>query len=336
MNIKNYKSVIIFLFLIPLSILICAFVYIFETQNKQLESKQIIIFSSNLTHSANSLIHTIQIERGLSSGFVALKDTDSTKKEKLLKQQKITDKFYAQFKHMVQNKQKQIFLNKLIQDKKILLEVDNEMQKIKSLRDGVFSHTVGFDDVIKYYSNINAKLLNVIHNFAIFDTKNNYEAILIYDIETLKENLGLQRAYIYNQLLCQKYNKIKKTKELSTIQNTQRNILLLDSTPKIQELYNNFIDKDSIDEIKSFKEDFFSKKLKQEDAQRWFRLSTNFIDRYEALSINISDIYIKNIEQKYNNAQHLLYLTVSLFVFSTILLFVVFYILNKILLRCKE
>jgi len=283
---KKNKLSILFLFLIPVTITLLIFGYVFDIKSSELKENKTLIFSATITQSAGSLIHTLQIERGLSAGFLASKNINN--QERLIKQQKLTDKFYNNFITLTQNPQEQQSFNKLIQDKKILLEIEQEMDKIKSIRKKILSHQITFDDEIKYYSNINTKLLNIIHNFAIFDTKNNYEGVLIYDIETLKENLGLERAYIYNQLLSTKTQTIKlnKTERLIITQEIVRKNFLLDATPQIKEFYNRFIDEMSLKEIQDFRDDFLSHKLSSLDAKRWFVLSTNFIDRHEALSIN--------------------------------------------------
>ena len=282
-------------FYLLLIIPIIAAGYLFRIYDLKTQQKQTLVFSATITQSASSLIHTIQIERGLSAGYLASKKTDN--KEKLIKQQKITDRFYNDFASLITNTQKQKNFDKLIQDKKIIFEITQEMDKIKTIRNKVLSHQINFKDEINYYSDINEKLLKVIHNFAIFNAKSNYEGILIYDIESLKENLGLERAYIYNQLLStNKQNaKLDKIKKLITTQEVIRKNFFQDATPQIKEFYTNFIDEESLKEIQHFRDDFLSHKLSSSDAKKWFSLSTNFIDRHEALSINILDLYLKNI-----------------------------------------
>jgi len=335
---KKHKLTVLILFSIPTAITLLIFGYILGIKDIELKNNKTLIFSATVTQSAGSLIHTIQIERGLSAGFLASKNTNMQDKRKLIKQQKLTDKFYKEFMLLIQNAQEKKNFNKLIQDKKLLLEINNEMAKIKTIRTKILLHSISFDNEIKYYSNINTKLLDITHNFAIFDTKNNYEGILIYDIETLKENLGLERAYIYNQLLSKKIQstKLNKTKELITTQNIIRKKLLLDSTPQIKELYNNFIDKASLNEIQKFRDDFLSDRLNSYSAKKWFDLSTNFIDRHEALSINISDIYLQNIQQNYTKSQTIIYIIIALFIFYIILILVLVYVLNNILARFED
>jgi hypothetical protein len=330
----NKKHTLSVLFLIPISITLLAFGYIFDIKNTELKENETLIFSAKITHLADSLIHNIQIERGLSAGFLASKDMSSNK-EKLIKQQNSTDKFYNNFIKVLQNTQEQKKFNKLIQDKKILSEIKIQMDKIKSIRERVLSHNISFNNEIKYYSNINTKLLNIIHNFAIFDTKNNYEGILIYDIETLKENLGLERAYIYNQLLSTKTQdtKYEKIKELIITQKVLRKNFLLDATPQIKEFYNRFVDEFSLEEIQNFRDAFLSKKLSSLDAKRWFVLSTNFIDRHEALSMNILDLYRKNIEQNYDKAQNTIYIISLFLILYIILTLIVSYIFRSTLVR---
>ena len=335
---KKHKLTVLILFSIPTAITLLIFGYILGIKDTELKNNKTLIFSATITQSAGSLIHTIQIERGLSAGFLASKNTNIQDKTKLLKQQKLTDKFYKGFMLSIQNNQEKKNFNKLIQDKELLLEVNKEMSRVKMIRTKILSHSISFDNEIKYYSNINTKLLDIMHNFAIFDTKNNYEGVLIYDIETLKENLGLERAYIYNQLLSNKIQneKLNKTKRLITTQDIIRKKLLLDSTPQIKELYNNFVDKASLNEIQKFRDDFLCKKLDSSDAKKWFVLSTNFIDRHEALSINISDIYLKNIQQNYSKSQTVMYIIVALFVFYIILILILVYTLNNILARFED
>ena len=330
---KKYKATVISLFLIPTAITILAFGYIFDIKNQELQSNKMLIFSGSITQSASSLIHTIQIERGLSAGFLASKDAN---KEKLVKQQKITDKFYREF--LLLKKKDEIDFANLIQDQKLFLQIQTEMDKIKTIRKNVLSHSISFNDEIKYYSNINTKLLNLIHNLAVFDTKNSYEGILIYDIETLKENLGLERAYIYNQLLSKKPDemKFKEIIKLIITQDIIRKKLLLDATPQTKEFYQNYIDTNSLKEMRDFRYKFLSQQLNSSDAERWFKLSTDFIDRHEAVSINILDLYLKNIEQNYDKAQNIIYIITIFFALSIILTIILLFTLNNLFNRSKK
>lgn len=56
--------------------------------------------SAKITENLSKLVHNIQIERGLSAGYIVAKD-NTTYKEKLLKQHQATDKAYRQFLYYV-------------------------------------------------------------------------------------------------------------------------------------------------------------------------------------------------------------------------------------------
>jgi methyl-accepting chemotaxis protein len=93
---KSFKLKIFLIFAIPSIALLYFSFYFLNIKYKELNESSAFMLSANITKSISSLIHNIQLERGLSGGFIVAENRFKYK-HKLLQQQKLTDEAYKNF-----------------------------------------------------------------------------------------------------------------------------------------------------------------------------------------------------------------------------------------------
>jgi PAS domain S-box-containing protein len=177
--------------LLPLSILILIVLLLTAssiskqyTNGKILYELQDDIFLA--TH-ISKLVNSLQIERGLSSGYVANSGTKF--KNNLLKQRSNSDKLSNKLKQFIKTIKNQLLHTQL---KTIIVQINN-LQNQRKLIDNL---KISVDKTIDIYSKLNDKLINIVLQITKISkiptiTKNiiSYSSFLY-----LKENSGLERA----------------------------------------------------------------------------------------------------------------------------------------------
>jgi methyl-accepting chemotaxis protein len=176
-NIKNQRFVILIL-----AILVVLFLFVFSLLNKELnrlDSIKELQKEMLLANALSNIIHEIQKERGISSGYLA--GSGTAFQEILYEQRRDTDKIISQLEEKFPNLNLQIFLNKT--------RLTQERQKIDR-------HNVNTKEAILFYSEINKKLFRRVIGIAkVSKVPKLTEAILAYsNFLYTKENAGIERA----------------------------------------------------------------------------------------------------------------------------------------------
>jgi len=214
---KTFKLKIFIKFILP-TIAIGYFSYYFiSIKYKELNDSIAYILTAKSIKSISLYIHNIQIERGLSSGYIEAKDREMYL-DKLKKQQIKTDKAYESFYNSIDNLSKssnKINVILYYKNKERIKSVLEELHKLTSIRERVLGLDIGFDTIISYYTKITTNLIDTINSLSAPFLNFNFNPIDIYRLEKLKDNAGLERAYIFNHLLSDKFDndeilKIKK------------------------------------------------------------------------------------------------------------------------------
>jgi PAS domain S-box-containing protein len=176
-NIKNQRFIILIL-----AILVVLFLFVFSLLNKELnrlDSIKELQKEMLLANALSNIIHEIQKERGISSGYLA--GSGTAFQEILYEQRRDTDKIISQLEEKFPNLNLQIFLNKT--------RLTQERQKIDR-------HNLNTKEAILFYSEINEKLFRRVIGIAkVSKVPKLTEAILAYsNFLYTKENAGVERA----------------------------------------------------------------------------------------------------------------------------------------------
>lgn len=330
---KNFGSQVILIFLIPAVIMLYFAYYFISEKYKALQAGKLYTYASNNVQNFSRFIHNIQLERGMSAGYLVLQGNDEKLKNKLLKQQEKSDVAYKTFVSFVDSKSEmKKELEKLLhfKNKKLEKEVVRLYYDIPSIRREVLSRSISFTKEIEYYSLINKNLLNLMYMLLSHFEKSYGNLMDIYKLEELKEIEGLQRAYIYNYLLSGNKKLLGRIRELLVEERKYTSEFFADASIENSLLYNEMIHHDNHEKVKRFKQELMQKNRNRsnKDAQYWFEISTLRINDLEKLSIAIMQKYNKKVHEIYLEQRDALYWTVFVWViaiFSLLFLLVLLY-----------
>jgi len=319
----SFKVRVFVIFLIPAITMLYLTFYFVNIKYDELQNASSHKFFSEMTKVTSNFIHSIQIERGLSAG------------------QKITDKAYQMFMHYYDLQKKDTNrINQLVLFKNET-KVKNILQKLyylQQIRNAVIDKSIDFTQIMQYYTSINDELMQIIYTLTTSIAKNDADPNGIYRLEELKEYAGLERAYVYNQLLSNKSND-EKWLEIKSLINkekeTQKEFLSNASVIYLQ-LYNAIVDPQLQIKIKNQRELFFQGALNSKNALKWFQISTDRINNLEKLSIAILNSYSKTMNHIVNKSKRFMFITLLLWIFSIMAFLLLIYILNKLIDNFSE
>jgi len=187
LSIKNKVKMLSFfplVFILSLSSIISINLY---NKKSKLEDVQKLVY---LNGKISLLTHEIQKERGISYGYIG--SNGSKFKDNLINQRKITNEKIDDLKSFVKD-----FSSPYPTNGKMLIdEVLSEISNIDNLRSSVENLQIEPKKAVKYYTNINNKLLNFIaFSSSIAENENIVKNITAYyNFLMLKEKSGIERA----------------------------------------------------------------------------------------------------------------------------------------------
>ncbi|MCK4875420.1 MAG: nitrate- and nitrite sensing domain-containing protein, partial [Sulfurimonas sp.] len=297
---------------------------------KKLQESNIIKDSAHITRGLSNLIYNIQIERGLGSGYIVA-TSKSKYKEQLLKQYKKSDDSY---KYLIDELKDHS--NKKIKHKShsVIQDTIDELNKINDTREAVKNSNINFNNLVKYYAHINAKLILAIKLFNSVHDKSNIDTLAIIKLETLKEYTGLERAYIYNRFI----NGIKPkfAYDMEQLHINQQNTIyefLKSASAESLNIYNSIFSKKIQNDLQFCKNNITNELSSTQDALKCFNASTEYIEMFNKISKKIFSNYILKTEAIGADALKSLYLTAFLWLVSLISLLILLFILRRTLIK---
>ncbi len=332
---KSFKFQILVIFLLPAFAMIYFSLYFVNTKYEELNKAKSLMFTAKMTKSISMLIHNLQIERGLSAGFIVTKEKEKQRK-RLENHQKLTDKTYKTFETNIRK------FSTLKEPIELLIQRKNEsrvknvlisLHKLPLVRNRILNSKIDFQEIIDFYTDINSNLIDIIYVLvSTFDAQSSHPRD-IYKLERIKEILGIQRAYIYNYLLSKNKSQkqLEKIKELIIMEKNFKKEFLNDMSLKNLTIYNDLINIKTDKKLSKIREELIENKLSSKDAQRWFFTVSQKINEMEKLSIKITDLYFLDMQTMYNQAKDSLVITTILWVLSILSFLLLLYILNKLI-----
>lgn len=291
--------------------------------NNQIENKEDLEFTKNNIYEAreiSQIIHLLQIERGLSVGYISAKVED--KQKALTEARQNLDSLFVDIKPSIKNIVK--------------------IETLARMRKSIDNLTISELEVKDYYT----KEIGFLLDFAkviptIMEDRVNRNYIQAYSyLSYAKENLGQIRA-ILNEVFISK----NLTQENFEQINENMSIYFINTKAFKQTLYQH---SELIDSFQSsIKEDVFEKMLStintilkkrdissfEDNPKEWFSISTqsiNILKNVEEKLFNVTDI---SIQHKIENSTNIIYsISLALFVLLNILSLFMHTIIKKILL----
>jgi len=286
--------------------------------------------SVELAIDVSDYVHSIQLERGLSSFFLTHKSEEY--RTRLNKQRKITDEIINNIK----------VENKIAIDRKIYLDLYENRIEIEHIRKLVDDASITPVESIFEYKHINTQLLEIVVEVTKFaqSASISQELVAYSSLLYAKEKLGIQRAtgiYMLSQ------------PELST--SDKRFFQKLMTRKEIYiEVFKNYVsmnEKKSYNNIMNYKDSMLIYKMQNQilnsqlgekiniKANDWFSAFTIKIDKLQVVSKGLEDELIKNIKSKSHHADIslLVYLVVN---YINIVAFIIFVIFVKNMINNQE
>lgn len=330
-NIKSYKAKLLIIFIVPtFAFLYFSYLYIqkeYRFQEKILRYKYSIEFIANVS----ALVHTLQIEGGLSAGYIVSKK-ESIKK-RLLSQYRQSDKSYSTLLNI--SKENYFVHNISSMDQNILSKAIQKLQDLKSIRKSVNEGSIDFEKEINYYTRINNTLILLVKNINSGFISFHHDSNTIDYFLKLQEYAGLQRAYTYNLLLSQKSNnKIlwKMQESVEQKEMMEANLLLTASKDSVS-IYKKFYNKEVEAHVRNCFKQTLEGTFTQMDASNCFDASTRYIDMLNTIYENILNHYVKEVESLSTSSSNRLYSAIVVEIISIFIILFLFYILIRLMLN---
>ena len=328
---------ILIIFLIPAIALIYFSTSFVQTKYQKLSESAIYKLAAETTEKLSVLIHNMQIERGLSFGYLVSTEKKDAIKHILERQQKTNHAYnsFLQFVHLNTHEKEAILHIIGTEYKPVLSKFIAQYGKIDALRKKIFSKEIDAQESLNYYTQLNQKLLKLITLFILPLQKQNGGRCVIPELQNLKESAGLERAYIYHELLSGNHHlkSIEKLKELEEKQTLYQEKFISNAPIKSILIFNKIYQYSLEEKISFLRKKFFTQQLDSHDASYIFNLFTQRINLFEKISSQILDQYITSATQTYTQAIHALYLTAALWILSLISLIGLTYLLRKLIIN---
>ncbi len=149
--------------------------------------------ASHLISLSSGLLHEMQKERGYTSGFIAAKGAAFN--TELMKQRAVTDR-----QHMLVLAEYSAIKRKAV-NAAIIDNLDlvlTELNRLKGIREDVDSLTIGYFDVLEYYSRTISLLLDTVAFVPQMSADREISSLFFayFHLQQIKEKAGLQRAIL--------------------------------------------------------------------------------------------------------------------------------------------
>ena len=312
------------------SILIFLAVVIIEAYYSKINSLVVLNEKIALSRDISNLVHSLQKERGLSSGYISSYDGKFT--QDMLKQRKISDRFVSTLLENFHKTDCKDF-------KKRIVIIKKKLKSLSRIRQDINKHKYCSNDVVQAYSKINTLLLDMIISIAktshipkITQNIMAYTYLLYY-----KEYLGLQRAQGVILLSSTEFNKESFIRFINLMAIAKQNELMFLKyvTKPLEEYYLQSINISLFKKVSKIEE----KMIHSEDnvhivsAKEWYNLMTRKLNTIDKVSQHI-EIKTQNEIKKELYESKLFFAIVILLLIASWLIFI--YIMLHLLKLIKN
>ncbi|WP_434636418.1 diguanylate cyclase [Sulfurimonas sp. NW7] len=316
MNLKSLQIKIILIFSLP-AIALLYFSYSLVNENYiKYKNSTSYAFSAKQTKILSKLIHNLQLERGLSAGYLVSKDEIIRKN--LEKQYKHTDSAYQDLIHFSNAYQ---YLKK-------------QFHSIAAVRRKVLKTQISFWDEMQYYNTLNKELLQAITTLMHNLESKSYNGKALIELQKLKEYVGQERAYVYNQILAPKKNE-KYIHYIHLLQEKEKKlqtIFYICASKNTQNIFKQLIQKETVQKTAALRTMFFQDKLSsKEDAKIWFQTASQYITQLYNVSSHILNTIVTDALQTQQDIKQVFTYTIIFWILSFISFFLLLYYINALI-----
>jgi len=301
--------------IIPLSgMLLFGTIIIFANFDKYLDMKKTSTIT-NITPNINELIHNLQIERGLSSGY--LTSTENKFKDSLQEQRKTVDNATKKFTDKI----KTIHINNMTIIEPHIKALKTDILSLHNLRKQINDKTISQTKTIDTYSKIIENVLSITPKIASLNLDREISSSIatLSSIQHLKESLGLERAY-GTIIIERKDATLKEYVAFTQLLSTQ--IIFLNTfeqtASKAQKSAYTSLQNSSIaKQIHTYENMVLERNVDNLGSEDWFKSTTKFINKIKLFEDELLDDINKLVDSRID---------------ETILNFILWIIFNTIVL----
>ncbi len=267
-------------------------------------------YSIEIVKNLSDLIHELQMERGLSAGYLVSRN--DILKKRLLKQFKRTDTAFQKVQFIVELKYDYEYMQNIIHRNIILLKkVQNQFKLLSRVRSEVMHRDISFEKEMEFYGNIINSLILVIKNISVAFLGLHGDLNTVANIQLLKEQAGIERAYIYNRLLTKKKEKkeeyLEFLKQLKRDHDELKKELRLSMNEMSKKIFNQIYSIPIETKVLECYKAVVKQQFDEGKAHKCFNASTEYINMYETIYNKILHYYIRTASIKHNQALYIFY-----------------------------
>ncbi|QBG36519.1 methyl-accepting chemotaxis protein [Litorilituus sediminis] len=248
----------------------------------------------------SELVHELQKERGMTAGYLGSKGKKFS--NKLTAQHSNTDQKHQAKRQYLSNNS--FSLTKI---QTLNSAIEQELQRLNDVRRQVKSLSIQTSEAIKYYTNLNAKLLSVAalnaevsSNAAITQATVSY-----YNFLQGKERAGIERAVLSNTFSANQFlpGMFVKFISLVTEQNTYFNNFISFASAENKAFFDSALSHDAIAEVERLRNIAKAKNNDFNiDSEYWFSQSTARIGQLKKVENQLSDALLQLAQTKQSSA----------------------------------
>ena len=271
--------------------------------------QEIVVLSTKIS----ALVHETQKERGMSAGYLGSKGKKFN--TKLPEQRKLVDKALEELTSFLDT------IDLTIIDHKIAKNIEsalNDLSKIESMRTKISSLHIELSSAIGFYTNINAKFLDLIVDASKISISTKITNLLIAYGNFLqsKERAGIERAIGTNILAKQLFNpsiNIKFANLIST-QQTYLTYFKQYASSDSNIFFTKKLEGKDINEVNRIRDTILNSTSDkyQDESTYWFQVMTQKINKLKEVDDKLADELLQNIEKSNSSITSSLLFTISI------------------------
>jgi len=289
---------------------------------------QLSIFNS-------ALVHELQKERGASAGYLG---SEGNKFFDTLRQQR--QKTEIAFKHRKEFLSQNIVNIQQSDIIKLTQDVNASLTNLNNIRQQIDDLSIAGKQVIAFFTNNNAKLINIVAHISQTTTDGEVANALqaYYNFLQGKERAGIERAVMTSVFTHGEFtsNFFQRFIALMTEQQVYFDTFNKMSTMQLQQTYADGLRHASVMKVKEFRKLALASKgvdVLTVDSATWFENSTARINQLKKIENTLVESLLLVSNEHYKSAQFMLWLTVSVASLLVLLSALLSYFIGRIIMK---
>jgi methyl-accepting chemotaxis protein len=284
-----------------------------------------------LSQKLSLFIHETQKERGASAGYLGSKGTKFS--DIVPKQRVLTDTRYKELESYLESIDLNNFSHELHSE---ISALTSDFNKIPSIRQQVDTLNISIKDEVKYYTNMNKKILNIVALTAkLADTPELVKALDTYtNFLKSKERAGIERAVLSGTFAADKFGDGMFAKWITLVaeQNAFLDSSMAMATDELKDFYKQTMNARSVQEVNAMRQIAQSKANEGHfgvDSVVWFKTITQKINLLKKVDDEISKLNTKLLDKIKEDSINKATITIVSYVFFTIFILVVILMISR-------